>query len=309
MDGLDRSYLAFHSAGIVYLISLSEVERIVDESRETELSFVDFTQIADGRKREKKTGFQYGILLNSQKNEESIAIPGIIVEDIEGILEIEEPEEISLSEPVLSCHNQYLKAAVRVHRGESEILAFLLDPDRLREAALKQAQLSAEEGDLPDGQEECRSSTAGANHSQAAVHEMEIGSRKGWSVNIQEAGTEEPQYITLLRGGQTIYIDRDAVTAVVMRPVVQRVPGAGRGVQGISLYGKEMVVYYNPFVNEEGEDGAEGQEQSVCGVILRTGNGKLAGLAGEATGEAVFSIEDADEVMSLGNGVWVKKRD
>lgn len=292
MDSLERSYLAFHSAGIVYLVPLSQVERIVDKSRETDISFVDFTQITDGNKREKKAEFQYGILLNFQKSEEeSVEEAGIAVEHIEGILEIEEQEEFPLSKPVLNDQNEYLRAAVRIYEGEDEILAFLLDLSKLRKALMGQVQQTD------------------SNHSQGAEDEMEPDCLECWGMRIQGSKTEDPQYITLLRDGQTVYIDRDAVTAVVMRPAIQRVPGTSRSIQGISFYEKKLVVYYNPFVKEEKEEGLKGQIQSACGVIFRTKDGKFAGLSGEATGEAAFSLEDADDVMSLGNGVWVKKRD
>lgn len=288
MVSLDRSYLAFKSDGIYYLFLLEEVEQIVDGSQETEREFVEFSCITGTAQSSGSARYQYGILLHPRQDATSgtdISF-GILTEEIEGIFKDAESEEFMLDKPVINCQNRYIKAVCRIRTEEGEYTGFLLDAAQLFEVVRQDCDIEEKHRERKDSHS-CREEKAERN----------------------EGDEEALQFITLERDGEILYVDKSAVEAVIMEPDVLKMPRIDSRILGISFYETELVTYYDQLEEEKGADWLQQRTAYACGVIFRTLEGNLAGLAGDSTGETAFSKVDLENVVSMGSGIWVRKRD
>lgn len=313
MENIDSSYLVFKADEIFYLLSLSCVERIMDASRVKELSFADFLQTVGGNAYNGDVGHRYCIRLktdkgrgeNIQENEDQNSADrettdccegrtektGILVDHIDGIVESDQLVIVPLTKSVINRRNCFLKAGVRIKTDQEERWGYLLDAGLLKERIQEQdmdfaGQVSErgekdKPGQMIQAAEECRPS----------------------------AEAETAQFLTLKRGGRTIYIDRELTVAVVMRPEILKVPMSPRNILGISFYEGELVVYYDQSPESGEETGVSGNGEFACSVIFRTESGQLAGMAGDSLGEGADEAEVKVSVLSLGNGIWEKKSD
>lgn len=108
------------------------------------------------------------------------------------------------------------------------------------------------------------------------------------------------EYIAAKAGGQVIYIEKERIEAIVMKPEILRVPEAPEGILGIAVYGHELVAY---------RDFGTGREVS-CGILVRDGEGRLQGVAAQTVGEEELSAGEAEAAgLSAVNGVWEKSSD
>lgn len=103
------------------------------------------------------------------------------------------------------------------------------------------------------------------------------------------------EYITADTGGKKLYIEKERIQTILTRPDICPVPGAEDTIQGLSVYGENLVVFYRT------GDGGE----APCGVLLEAGDG-LTGIAALALGEEEAAREDLESVLP---GVWEKKSD
>lgn len=299
MESMGKSYLVFIADGLYFLLPLAEVEQIRDGSREEGREYIDFSGVIGGSACIEKGGYKYIILLKKRqvegdagrRKEDSVEnIPeetGILVESIFGIIEIEALQEFTLKSPVINSRNRFLKSVVKIQAEEVEAFAYLLDVGSLFELAQEDY---CEENETE--KEDCK---------------------ENWLSGTDVKETVGDSYISLLLDSRTLYIDKDEVIAVVMRPEIKSVPRASRGVLGISFYKGDIVVYYNPLDNGA-DNQTEKQDEKMqcglsCGVIIKTYGGKLAGIAGDKIEEADVNIEDKEAVVSLWNGIWEKKCD
>ena len=288
MVSLNRSYLAFKSDGIYYLLPLEEVEQIVDGSLETEQEFIEFSHITGTAQSGGNAGYQYGILLHFRQDATSgTALSfGILTEEIEGILKEAESEEFMLDKPVINCQNRYIKAVCRIRTEEREYTGFLLDAAQLFKVVRQDCDKEEKHRERKDSHS-CREEKARGN----------------------ERDGESLQFITLERDGELLYVDKSVVEAVIMKPEILKIPGIDSRILGISFYERELVTYYDQLEEEKGPDWLRQRTVYACGVLFRTREGNLAGLAGDSTGETAFSTVDLENVISMGSGIWVRKRD
>lgn len=285
MEKMDSSYLVFEVDAVFYLLTLSCVERIMDADQVTELSFVDFLHTAGGHTDRGNTVHRYCILLKVDDIQSTCPddfcidreAAGILASRIDGIVESSHLREFPLTEPVINSQNHFLKSVVKIQLADGERWGYMLDAKLLKKAA---------EMDTP-------------------IQAAEEQGTEVWKTRAEEAA----QYLTMEREGQTVYIDRDKIVAVVMRPRILRVPLASDRVMGISFYEEELVVYYGQSVERDKECLPEGVRSFACGIIFRTEQGHLAGIAGDSTGEASAGKELTDSIQPLGDGVWGKRSD
>ncbi|MBU3874254.1 hypothetical protein HGO97_000275 [Faecalicatena sp. AGMB00832] len=322
MDSLDRSYLAFRSDRILYLLPLNEVERIVDGRLETEGIFVDFSELTGREKRDRKMRYQYGVLFHSGSDDVKAAeCPGILVEEIEGILENGKLEEFTLKSPVRNCQNNFIKAAARIRTEEFESVGYILDIRQLSNRFLEQRE--KEEKSSQDEERSIKEAEIGTEPNGTVDQERTGHSHKirihneangPCSMDLPEESVYDSkgtllQTIILEREDQVLYAEKTMVTAVVMRPEIWKVPGESSRGLGISFYEGDLVIYYDQFEEEKGIEQSQERMEFACGIIFRTEEGNLAGLAGDSTGEKEFSQEDMDDIVSVGSGIWVRRSD
>lgn len=312
MKNLEKSYLAFRSEGIFYLLRLEEVAQIIDGSQISEGEFVDFFRITGGEERDICAEHRYGILFNDQQDmTESFPKAGILVEEMEGIINAEEAEEFLLSQPLINCHNQYIRALVRLNVDRKEYVGYLLNTSQLKNTLIKPEEPDHENEDGNTGQEKNRilGQTVQLNRKRYAGLEKGLYSA-GISISMErDLDDAVLPYMTLVRGGAILYIEKSVVMAVVMAPEIYKIPEADRWVQGVSFYEGQLVVYYDQLEEVKGAGWLRRKVSPACGVIFRTSAGSLAGFIGDAMGETVFSAAEASDLVSMGNGIWVKKRD
>lgn len=285
MEKMDSSYLVFEVDAVFYLLTLSCVERIMDADQVTELSFVDFLHTAGGHTDSGNTVHRYCILLKADDIQSTCPddfcidreAAGILASRIDGIVESSYLREFLLTEPVINSQNHFLKSVAKIQLADGERWGYMLDAKLLTKAA---------EMDTP-------------------IQAAEEQGTEVWKTPAEEAA----QYLILEREGQTVYIDRDKIVAVVMRPQILRVPLASDRVMGISFYEEELVVYYGQSVESDKECLPEGARGFACGIIFRTEQGHLAGMAGDSTGEASAGTGLTDSILPLGDGVWGKRSD
>lgn len=102
------------------------------------------------------------------------------------------------------------------------------------------------------------------------------------------------EYITAINENKTLYIEKDKVAAILAQPRIQRVPGAGTNIRGISLYDGQIVVYYR-LGNGEG-----------CGIIIKTDGESLMGITAEYPSQEDIEPGALTAVMP---GIWEIKSD
>ena len=103
-------------------------------------------------------------------------------------------------------------------------------------------------------------------------------------------------YITAKTGAGLLYIDRNLLKAIIIKPGIQKVPEASSDILGVSFFEKQLVVYYN----------LGGRTESACGIILDSGEKILTGIAAESAGE---EEEDPQLLTPVMPGIWEKKID
>ncbi|MDC7288147.1 hypothetical protein NXH76_10055 [Blautia schinkii] len=104
------------------------------------------------------------------------------------------------------------------------------------------------------------------------------------------------EFIAANTGSQTLYIEKDRITAIVEKPVIHKVPGADEKVAGLSRYEGRLAVYLY----------MEEKIQCECGVLLDTGKKILYGITARDVG-----VEDIDPALlsAVMAGVWVMRSD
>ncbi len=293
-----------------------------DGNLETEDMFVDFSRLTAREKRDKGTGYQYGVLFHSELDDvKAVQCPGILVEEMEGILGSGELEEFTLGSPVKNCQNDFIKAAARVHTEECESVGFILDIRQLSKRIFERSEkeekrIQGKERFMED--EDVGIKTKGTSeqsvlyrHHKIRIHNEANGPH---STELQEESVYDSketllQTIILEREDQVLYADKNMIIAVVMRPEIWKVPGESSRGLGISFYEGDLVIYYDQFEEEKGSEQSQERMEFACGIIFRTEEGNLAGLAGDSTGEMEFSQEDMDDIVSMGSGIWVRRCD
>lgn len=103
-------------------------------------------------------------------------------------------------------------------------------------------------------------------------------------------------YIMVKTGKKELYIEKEAMKAVVMKPKIYKVPDAAENIDGISWFEGRIVVYYK----------MDESQHADFGVILESDKSMLNGIAGESADE---EEADKDMLISVMPGVWEKKSD
>lgn len=104
------------------------------------------------------------------------------------------------------------------------------------------------------------------------------------------------EYLTVIIGRQTFYIDKTKIVGIIQHPVIYRIPDGDENIEGLSLYNGKLVAYIRL-----------GDICSHrCGIVLNTGNKILYGVAVENIGE---EEKIPGELSAIITGVWGRNSD
>lgn len=96
-------------------------------------------------------------------------------------------------------------------------------------------------------------------------------------------------------GSREIYVEKDRMKEIILRPRIYGVPGAPPDIRGI-LFHEDMPVVIRRI----------GDGNPVCGIIMNERQGFCWGIAGEPAGEESIHAEELNPVMP---GIWEKCSD
>lgn len=102
------------------------------------------------------------------------------------------------------------------------------------------------------------------------------------------------ELVTVRDGDRIIYVEKERIKEIILRPEIQQVPGAPGHVSGIIIYGDMALAVFRL-----GNDGA-----AKCAIVMHTPDaGRLWGITGEPDGEEAQDEQNLTEIMP---GIWEK---
>ena len=267
MECRENLYLLIREDGLYYLLPVSCAEKVSQDASEDGLKVVDLSERAGDRKTDCSKKGRYCITICSQSGRLAL-----LTEEITGIIECEEDNIFS---PQMSGYSRRSRCFSRVARLEEQEnqWGYILNPEGLIDGENSEN----DSGEMPE------------EFSDTGNHEL--------------AYAQAPQScIALTSGKRQFYVSEKILASVVLKPRIQRIPGAPEWIAGPSDYEGRPVVYYDP----AGIKRESPAEEYLYGVVIHETDGSLSGIAGELLGEGGGGGEDLRPVR---DGIWERNCD
>ena len=126
------------------------------------------------------------------------------------------------------------------------------------------------------------------------------GTKMKEDISMENSSMKNVLCIKVCGGESSLLFPMERIEAVLMSPVIVKVPEAPEGLIGLSPYRKCIVPYFRMSEEPAGQETADGIRRDVrCGILLRSENGLIGIGADEIAGETEISADKLKKQMPV----------